>query len=351
MRSLPIPTAMLLCLALHAAAEPPAKRLLPDAKETPRIQAWRNLHYGMFLHFGMTTFTGIERDPGNQPSTTYAPENPDPDQWVRVARDAGMKYAVLTSKHVSGHCLWDSKVTFRGKEFDYDVATSSNKTDVIRAFADACGKHGVLPGLYYCLIDYRNNPLPDDKQQANGLLPDDFFHLAKDQLTELSVKYPEIRYYWLDIPSAASAEQRAELYDMLRRRDPGLVVLFNYGMADQRKPDGLTVETSKGASWPTDILNSERETLHKPFNPEQSWQGSPYFLGYEHCDVIGEHWFWTSNDKARSTDKLFELYDETVNKAGGNLLLDVGPGRDGKLHDWQIEALMKLKAMIKAEIQ
>ena len=336
---------ILLSLLLASTFAPAAEPMLPDNAETPRMKDWRQLKYGMFLHFGMSTFTGNELDPGDQPSSTYAPETIDADQWMRVANEAGMKYAVLTSKHVAGHCLWDSKVRFRGKEFDYDVATSGNKTDVVRAFVDACGKHGIRPGLYYCLLDFHNNSLEPKRQWNAGLLPDDFFQLARDQLTELATRYPEVRYYWLDIPRAASPAQRATLYDLLRRLNPKCVVLFNQGFINPKKTRTLTVENTKAVSWPTDILNSERFVLPEPFVNPQTWQDKAYFLGYEHCDVIGKDWFWTANDKARSTETLYQLYDGAT-KAGGNLLLDAGPDRSGKLTEWQIEALRKLKEKI-----
>lgn len=332
---------LLLVASFASAAEP----LLPEATDTPRMKTWREMKYGMFLHFGMSTFTGNELDPGDKPSTTYAPETIDADQWMRVAKEAGMKYAVLTSKHVAGHCLWDSKVQFRGKEFDYDVATSSNKTDVIRAFVDACGKHGIVPGLYYCLLDFHNNSVEPKRQWEAAQLPDDFFQLAKDQLTELATNYPEVRYFWLDIPRAASPAQRATLYDLLRRLNPKCVVLFNQGFINPKKIKTLTVENTKAVSWPTDILNSERHVIPEPFVNQQTWLGNSHFLCYEHCDVVGKDWFWTAGDKARPTEKLFSLYDAAT-KAGGNLLLDAGPDRSGKLTDWQIEALMKLKGKI-----
>lgn len=334
-------TTLLTSVVVHATAAP---LMLPDQNETDRMREWRQMHYGMFLHFGMSTFTGNEIDPGDQPSATYAPKNLDVDQWIRVAKEAGMNYAVLTAKHVSGHCLWDSKVNFRGREFDYDVATSGNKTDVVRAFVDACQKYGVTPGLYYCFMDGRNNSVPLAQQWGKGLLPDDFDQLVRDQLTELTRNYPEVHYFWLDIPPAASAAQRSEIYDMLRRLNPKCVVLFNHGFTGALR--SLTVETTQGASWPTDILNTERDVIPEPFVNSQTWNGQTYFLGYEHCDVVGKNWFWTADDKARPTEKLYELYDSTVTKAGGNLLLDVGPARDGKLQDWQIEALMKLKERI-----
>jgi len=104
-----------------------------------KLRAWENLGYGMFIHFGMSTFDGDELSKGDKPSTFYAPDKLDVDQWVSIARDAGMKYAVLTAKHVAGHCLWPTKHT------DYQIGTSGNKTDVVGAFVEACRKRGVLP--------------------------------------------------------------------------------------------------------------------------------------------------------------------------------------------------------------
>jgi len=111
------------------------------------LQAWEALRFGLFLHFGLSTFTGKELPPGDDPATLYAPDRLDVDQWVCVARDAGMKYAVLTAKHVAGHCLWPSRHT------DYHVGNSGNRTDVVEAFVTACAKRGVMPGLYYCSWD------------------------------------------------------------------------------------------------------------------------------------------------------------------------------------------------------
>src|SRR5215211_5382852 len=119
-----------------------AQRLALDA-----LRKWEALGYGMFIHFGMSTFVGKELPSGQEPSSDYAPDKLDVDQWVQVARDAGMKYAVLTAKHVAGHCLWPSKHT------DYDVETSANKIDVVDAFVRACEKRGLMAGLYYCSWD------------------------------------------------------------------------------------------------------------------------------------------------------------------------------------------------------
>ena len=101
--------------------------------------------YGMFVHFGVNTFSGDEWSDGTVPVDKYNPTRLDCDQWVRVARDAGFRYVLLVTKHHDGFCLWDSQYT------DYDVASSSVKTDVVKAVSDACRKYGLPVGVYSSL--------------------------------------------------------------------------------------------------------------------------------------------------------------------------------------------------------
>lgn len=324
-----------------------------EAKTREAIAQWRKLQYGMFLHFGMSTFTGIECDPGDKPSETYAPTALDVDQWIRVARDAGMKYAVLTSKHVAGHCLWDSKVDWHGKEFDYDVATSSNKTDVVAEFMAACKQYGVRPGLYWCLLDFRNNSVPNHEQWQIGKLPEDFFQLAKDQLTELLTNYPGLNYLWLDIPRAISPAQRQEIYDMIKKVNPDCVVLFNHGLFGCiRKKDGYKLMriANLRSSWPSDILNTER--WPKDFKAGDDWfvspqtfKGETYHLGYEHCDTICKNWFWVKGNQPKPIEELYHVYKQ-VTDAGGNFMLNIPPDRSGRIPEYHIKALMELKKAI-----
>src|SRR5680860_647857 len=108
-----------------------------------KLKDWESLGYGMFIHFGMSTYLGKEKPDGSADPSLYAPDNLDVDQWISVAKEAGMKYAVLTTKHVAGHCLWPSKYT------DYTVANSTNRTDVVLQLVNACKKYGIKHGIYY----------------------------------------------------------------------------------------------------------------------------------------------------------------------------------------------------------
>lgn len=331
-----------------AATQRVAGLVMPDQAETPRMKAWINYRYGLFIHFGMNTFlggTGLVSEP--PPAKTYAPPALDVDSWVKLARDAGMKYAVLTTKHNGGFCLWDSKVMWHGKEFDYDVAASGNTTDVVQAFMDACKKYGIAPGLYYNLRDTHATPEQGRKSRGKTQLPQDYFNLVKAQLTELTTRYPECHYFWIDHAKAAAADQLAELYGLLRRKHPANAVLMNQHLAAGAETGDQTLVEQARRAYPVDILNTE--STRRPagvVSKTQRWHGQTLFMGYEHCDMAGHKWF-DSGDNPKSVDALFKVYQKT-RQDGGNLLLDVGPTCEGVIRPAFRETLLQLKERIDA---
>src|SRR5690349_21692223 len=117
----------------------------PSTKPSANQIAQIKRKYGMFIHFGINTFYDEEWTDGSKPPSSYRPLAVNADQWIRTAKEAGMKYVILVSKHVDGFCLWDSKYT------DYDVGSSANKTNVIEKVAQACKKYNVGMGIYYSL--------------------------------------------------------------------------------------------------------------------------------------------------------------------------------------------------------
>ena len=137
--------------------------------------------YGMFIHFGINTFHDMEWSDGSLPSASYRPDTIDAAQWVKTAKDAGMKYVILVTKHHDGFCLWDSQYT------EYDVARSGNTTNVIEAVARECKKQGIRLGLYYSLWDRKENSEVDrveDDEVYNRYM------LAQlDELMDITEKY------------------------------------------------------------------------------------------------------------------------------------------------------------------
>ena len=328
-------------LTLNVFATEDTKLVRPDSEN---LKKWQSLKYGMFIHYGMSTFTGNEHQKTKVDPALYAPTQLDVDQWVRVARDSGMKYVVLTAKHTAGHCLWDSKVQWQGKEFDYDVSQGTDKTDVIGAFVKACVKYKIRPALYYCFEDYVNN----SNYHGNGPgraafnMPSDYNQLVKDHLKELMTLYPEVTYLWLDIPVQASTAQRTEIYSMIKEINKESIVLYNWGWGKGAE----SLEKSARKTWPRDIINTELYPLKVgQFKSRQTYQGTIYEVGYEHCDKIGTGWFWSPKEKPRALSELATLYKQ-VKEAGGNLLLNVPPDRSGRITEASIKTLQELKHVI-----
>jgi alpha-L-fucosidase len=113
-------------------------RIEPATHPTRALHEFEKLEFGVSFHFSMNTFTGNDYETGGVPASTYNPTNLDVRQWIRTARDLGARYAVLTAKHMSGFALWDSA------NYDYDVAASPNKTDVVADFVKACKEYKLL---------------------------------------------------------------------------------------------------------------------------------------------------------------------------------------------------------------
>lgn len=297
---------------------------VPAQTRTPDLAEWESLQYGMFIHYGMSTFDQSEFNEGKTPASAYHPTHLDTRQWVRVAREAGMKYAVLTAKHTAGFCNWPSG--------DYDVSESPVKTDVVAEFMKACHEEGIKPGIYYCIMDgHREGGVEWEKP-----ITDDYWALIKKHLTQLHTRYPGIYEQWLDIPGKLSPAQRTELYDLIKHYSPHCLVLMN-----------VSVWTTPGikvlpAAWPTDLLVGERNPAPAPHDPHKEYEGKPYYLPLECCDTLTENWFWVDGDQPRSVRALTQMWANTVGR-GANLLLDVAPDRTGQIPEVSIKRLMEFK--------
>ena len=310
-----------------------------------KIEAWHALKYGMFIHFGMNTFIGNDLADGKAPAFVYNPSQLDVEQWIRAAKAAGMGYAILTAKHVSGFCLWDSKVRWQDRQYDYDVASSGNRTDVVGAFVDACMKHGLWPGIYYCSMDLRNSIGDVQWHPRLPALSEEYFQLMKGHLQELHTRYPQIAIQWIDIPRHLTAAQRFDLYQLIKRLNPDCLVVFNYGTESRDIKGPYTIQTAKDVTWPTDILNSEVYLIKEPFQARQELDGRPYLLGYEHCLSMTDRWFWYDGQVLKDARQLSSIYRQ-VRRLNGNLLLNCPPDKTGLLPQQIIERLQELKALI-----
>ena len=321
-----------------------------------QLRQWESLRYGMFIHFGMSTYVENELPDGKAPASTYAPDKLDVDQWISVARDCGMKYAVLSTKHVAGHCLWPSKHT------TYTVANSTNKTDLVEQFVKACEKRGVLPGFYYCSWDNHNrfgSRTPSDpgctwefgmnkfaemerrtSTQPSAPLPPYTTSIYQGfqtmQITELLTQYGPIAETWIDIPGVLGRGYREYHYNYIARLQPQTVIMMNSGISSGE-------DYSVDYAWPSDIIAIERRL--PPGKGHEKWrniEGKRYYMPGEVCDPIGKNWFFVPGDTPRSDDVLLDILRSSLDR-GVNLLLDVPPDTHGLIPDMHVQALNRLR--------
>jgi alpha-L-fucosidase len=318
-------------------ADVPAEQQGSQRLPLDRLRKWETLGYGMFIHFGMSTFEGKELPDGKAPLSLYAPDKLDVDQWVSVARDSGMTYAVVCAKHVAGHCLWPSKHT------DYTAANSADKTNVLEKFVESCRRRGVLPGFYYCSWDNHNrfgSRTPSDAAflKSENLSPFTsslYQTFQTAQLTELLTQFGPIAEVWIDIPIVLGRGYREFLYNHIARLQPDTVVMMNHGISTGEK---FRVDKA----WPTDLIAIERRL--PPESGHQKWrtvEDREYYMPGEVCDTIGKEWFFVPGDRPRPDGELLKLYRD-CRARGVNLLLDVPPDRHGLIPEEYVAGLKRL---------
>lgn len=303
-----------------------------------QLNQWLSLRYGMFLHLGMSTYDGNEYSEGELPATAFDPQELDFHAILSLAREAGMKYAVLTTKHVSGFCLWPSAHT------DYHIGHSGCPRDLVREFVEACRAHDIMPGLYYCQWD--NHHKMGSLMPGNGVslwhasASPEYVEFQRKQIRELLTNYGPIGEVWIDIPGVLDRVNRARLYTEIAELQPQAIIIMNHGLSDG-------IEFKINYAWPTDVMTIER---FSPLRNHQvqghpAWreiEGKEYYVPAEVCDIMGQTWFASDDDVPKTVNDILGGYLLAVNR-GANFLLNVSPDRKGRLPTWQVEYLLELR--------
>ena len=322
-----------------------SRRIEPATKPTHSLRDFEKLQFGVSFHFSMNTFTGNDYETGSVPASTYNPTDLDVHQWIRTAKDLGARYAVLTAKHMSGFCLWDAK------DYDYDVAASPNKTDVVAEFVKACKEYKIKHGFYYCILDPHN----EGKFDWDIPVKDDYYQLIKRQLTELHNRYPNTFYQLLDITWKVSEDQRWELYELIKKYSPHGIVVMNQAYYQSRRNLGRICEPK---SWPTDVINGE-DTLPPPegHDPHVKFEGKTYYMPMEAWIPTGppykpmppmNSWFWRPGFTTQSAEKIASEYNDCRQRTS-NLLLNLSPDTRGRLPDEMVQTLQAAARLIKKQ--
>jgi alpha-L-fucosidase len=310
------------------------------------LSEWESLRFGAFVHFNDNTFIEKEISKNSDPNI-FNPLSMDFDALMAVFHNAGIKYAVLTARHTSGFCLWDSKVT------KFDVTNSPYKLDAVQLFAEACRKYSIKPCIYYCLWGSKDwNPAEWNSIIRNELKNITSKSVILAQLRELSENYGDIFEFWLDMQCWADTTLKPqEIYDLLKSKNPKTIVHFN-----QQVQDGATIKY-----FPTDITNGEErvppETGH---NSKYTINGDSCYIPFEyeitsqrrdqsslgHGLMEGSVWFTYRDSRFYPVDSLYRYIKECYERRGSNVLLSTAPDKSGAYKKADADSLIKLGKLI-----
>lgn len=329
-------------------AQPGVSSPIPSDRPGKHQLAQINRKYGMFIHFGINTFHDQEWTDGSLPALSYKPTAIDAEQWVKTARDAGMKYVILITKHHDGFCLWNSSST------DYNVNNSGNKTDVVDAVAKACKKYGIGLGLYYSLWDRHQNS--DTKDPG---LDDAYNRFMIEQLNELIAitkkNKTKIVEFWFD-GGWSKPNNRwpvAEIYKTIKSKEPQCQIGINWSIGVPGNPDQHPVMPDQQKEgypiryFPSDFRLGDP---YLPGNPDPkifTHNDKKYYMPWESTICISSRWFYNTKDTTyKSVDQLVRDY-KTATAQNNILILNTPPNREGKIRQKDIDLLMELKKAIK----
>ena len=307
-----------------------------------RMEWFREAKFGMFIHWGVYSQAGGEWNGETNhhewlqltakiPLAEYTelakkfnPTKFDADRWVKIAKDAGMKYLVITSKHYDGFAMFDSASS------GHDIADVSKKfdRDPLKELADACKKNDIRFCVYYSLgrdwedpdvptgrgdkAGFRSN-LVDFPNESEKVFSKYFQRKVKPQVRELLTGYGPIGIFWFDTYGLITKEESLELKKMIRELQPNCII-------NQRIGNNLGDYKVSEQKIPTD----------GSYDP------------WESCITMNGHWGYNKADtKWKSPESMIRSFVDIVSK-GGNLLLNVGPTGEGAIPKPSVERLSKI---------
>ncbi|RZJ74927.1 MAG: alpha-L-fucosidase [Flavobacterium sp.] len=323
--------------------------LFAQKAENEKMEWWREARFGMFIHFGVyAQFGGVYRGyeqkvnngewlmnrmkvPVQEYKDTAAKFNPakyNAEQWVKTAKEAGMKYIIITAKHHDGFALFDTKAS------DWSIMKASPYgKDLIKPLAEACKKEGIKLGIYYSHDQDWGNPggstgfrnmrqgweNPDsaridayakahngswDPYQQSKSFDEYFRNVAMPQIRELVTNYGDIAVLWWDTPVQIKSDQAKVVSEMIKKYQTNVI----------------TNDRLKKGDYPGDFKTPEQKIPNLSELDGMDW---------ETCMTMNNTWgYRTADNKWKSTEVLVHNLIDIASK-GGNFLLNVGPKPDG----------------------
>ncbi|MCL5128922.1 MULTISPECIES: alpha-L-fucosidase [unclassified Algibacter] len=311
-----------------------------------RMEWWRDARFGMFIHWGAYAIPGGERDGEifnggsewimakldytiedyEKIVSQFNPTSFNADEWVAMAKNAGMKYIVLTSKHHDGFCLWDSKIT------NYDIMEASPfKRDIVKELSIACKKAGIKFCLYHSISDWHHPQAQGPYypnytgKNVNPEFPEYYKNYLKPQVKELLTNYGDIGVVWFDGEwiSDYTTEMGKEMYDFILNIQPKTIV-------NNRVDKGR--QGMKGT-------DKEGNFVGDFGTPEQEIPATGIDSDWESCMTMNGSWGYKPSDTNwKSSEDLIKKLIDIVSK-GGNYLLNIGPDAQGLFPPESVERL------------
>jgi alpha-L-fucosidase len=310
-----------------------------QTQHNARMAWWRAARFGMFIHWGIYAVPAhgewymnnghVPRDVYAEYARQFDPTNFNADRWVKIAKQAGMKYIVITSKHHDGFCMFNTKAT------TYNVVDDTPwHQDPLMALSKACRRYGIKFCVYYSIMDWHSpdqEPAKPDPEHPTynptSFVPgqkETYIRYMKTELNELISQYhPAVLWFDGDWMKGWTEQDGRELYDYLRSLDPGLIINNRLG---SHHDEGLG-----------DFGTPEQ---HVPPNgmPRQDW---------ETCMTINDDWGYNAQDHhwKSATTLIRNLVD--IASKGGNYLLNVGPDATGIIPAPEVQRLRAMGAWLK----
>lgn len=327
-------------------------------EEYQKRMAWfTDARFGMFVHWGLYSIPArgewvrsIEEMPEEKYMPYFEEFDPvdyDPKAWARMAREAGMKYVVLTAKHHDGFCMFDSQYT------DYKSTRTRAGRDLVREYVDAVRAEGLKVGLYYSLLDWHHEDYPHYRDKIHPMRNhpecsnenrhfDRYVEYFHNQVRELCTNYGKIDLLWFDFSYDDMRGEKwgaTELIRMVRSLQPDVIIDNRLEVSGE----------GRGSLWecrPTPY-HGDFVTPEQMIPPEGivDVNGDP--MVWEACVTMNRNWGFCGTDRMfKPSSMLIKKLVECVSK-GGNMILNVGPDARGNFPDESVKILHEIGAWMR----
>ena len=324
--------------------------------ENIKAREWfKDARFGLFIHWGVYSVLGdgewvmnnqnISIEEYEKLPSFFNPVYFDAEEWVLMAKDAGMKYITITSRHHDGFSMFDSKAS------DYNIVKKTPYgKDVLKMLAEACRKHDLKLFFYYSQLDwYRDDYFPRGRT-GNGINGrgkgnwNDYINFMKSQLTELLTNYGEIGGIWFDgewdqfkwdgkrFGEPMADFKLGEVYSLIHKLQPQALIGSNHHIAPNPGEDFQMFEKDLPGRSTKSFATSADDIGNLPL---------------EVCETINGSWGFNLKDRKHKSKK--ELIQYLIKAAGydSNLLLNVGPMPNGRIQKEHIKSLSEIGQWVK----